>query len=282
MTKKYFLFLAIFFIFLQFKLVFADTVKLIEGTFLIGKIIDEDKKSIVFGNLYGTFKINRNNIIEIFRTANYTEDIEILKKQHIGINEELIKKNVDSGQEKNLKLIKESSVKKNAANNLWTNGRISFSGTFNYVTGKVNEKLPYGYSGHLAFDQGLDKIPGKRQFLMPGIRLETGYNYFSHGSFNISGYTAALGPLWTLPSIKDFNGCFVFTIIPGISFLNIKNNDSSKSAQSNTFTGMAILGYMFSKGNYSIFLNMRYMYLYDKDVPMHTIGGEIGFGYNLW
>jgi hypothetical protein len=277
MTKKLVLFFAALFILLQLKSVHADIVKLIEGSVLVGKIINEDNETIIFTNAYGTFKINRRNIIEIYKTTDFTEDIEILKKLKMGINVDVIKKNIDIGQEKKAKLHKDSST-----DNLWINGEISISGTFNYVTGKINEKLPYGYSGHIAFDQGLDKIPGKRYVIMPGLRLEAGYNYFSHGTYKISGYSTGMGPIWEMRTIKNSNGCLVFAVIPGISFLNIENSNAAKSVKSNTFTGSGILGYMLTKGDFSIFLQMRYMYVYDKSVSLYTIGGEIGFGYRLW
>jgi hypothetical protein len=277
MTKKLLLFFAALFILFQLKSVYADIVKLIEGSVLVGKIISEDKETVIFTNAYGTFKINRKNIIEIYKTTNFAEDIEILKKLKMGINAEVIKMNIDAGKEKKDKLQKDPS-----ANNLLTIGRICLSGSFNYVTGKVNEKLPYGYSGHIAFDQGLDKIPGKRYAVMPALRFEAGYNYFSHGTYKISGYSVGMGPIWEMPYLENSNGCLIFAVIPGISFLEIENSNATNSVRSNTFTGSGILGYLLTKGDFSIFLQIRYMYIYDKSVSMHTIGGEIGFSYNLW
>ncbi|OHD70535.1 MAG: hypothetical protein A2W19_09015 [Spirochaetes bacterium RBG_16_49_21] len=249
----------------------ADTIKLVEGSILVGKIIKEDKKSLEFTNAYGTFQIKKIHIVDIYKTNDYTEDIEILKKMDRDVNAAEIKKNVEAGQ-----------VKKEIREKMWVNGRISVSGSFNYVFGRVGGKLPYGYSGHLALDQGLDMALGRRHPLMPGLRFEGGYLNFHRGSYAVSGFNAGGGLMWAVPSMKNRGGCFVFAMMPGASLLDITNSESGGRAKSYTFTAQAIAGYQVSFGVFSMFFHARYTYIYDRNVLFNTIGAEAGFGFNAW
>jgi hypothetical protein len=249
----------------------ADIIRLVEGSVLVGKIVEENKKSLDFSNAYGTFRIKKIHIVDIYKTDNYTEDIEILKKMGRGLNDEEIKRNVEVGQ-----------ARKEIREKMWVNGRISASGSFNYVFGTLGGKLPYGYAGHLALDQGLDMILDRRHPLMPGLRFEGGYLNFNKGSYGVSGFSAAGGPMWAVPSMKNKEGCFVFAIMPGASFLDINNSETGSRARSYTFTVQAIAGYQISFGLFSLFFHVRYTYIYDRKVLFNTIGGEAGCGVNAW
>jgi hypothetical protein len=262
--------------------VFADTIKLIDGSILVGKIVKESTDSMIFSNAYGSFKIKLSNIIDINRTNDYTEDIDNLRKMGVNVNEGEIKRNVEAGQGKKLHLESVSKEIKGKAGNQWVQGRISVSGSYFYVPGGIGGRLPWGYSGHIALDQGLDMIPGKRHPMMPGIRFEGSYLHFNKGSYRISGYSAGGGLMWAMPSMNNKGGCFVFAVMPGASMIEIKNSYAGKRARSLTFTGNALAGYQVSFGVFSMFLHARYLYIYDQDVLFHSIGGECGFGFNAW
>ncbi len=246
MIKPYILLSAIFFILIKGTPGYSDTITLIEGSVLEGKITVENKDTIVISNIYGTFKIKRKYITSIIYT---TKDV---------------------------------SEKPEKPDDIWTNGIISLSGSFNYVLDEIAEKIPYGYSGHIAFDQGMDMITGDRYMIMPGLRLEGGYHLFTKGNYDISGYNSALGLIWVMPSIRSKYGYFILAAMPGICYINIKNNKINETATSTTFTGTALTGYHLPLGSFQLLLHARYTYIYDKDVRFNTIGLEAGFGFKLW
>ncbi len=244
----------------------ADTVKLYNGTILVGKIIKEDDSAITFANSYGTFKIKRIRIDDIYKTDSYDEDIEIHRKMKFpvnlykirvnyiaGLNRKegkkraliLLKKNKEkrevrkkaemeeAKEEKAEKLAKTREKKKRPATRRrpvtgehWTSGRLSFSGAFHYNLGSSNSVMPYGYGGYFALDQGLDFVSGKRHPMIPGLRFEGGYIYFKKSSYMLSGYVFGGGLMWAFPSMKNSWGCFVLALIPGASYLEARVSKS--------------------------------------------------------
>jgi hypothetical protein len=289
MKKFYvYLFAVLFLVIQQEYPAYSDTVKLTEGSVLVGKIIYEDREKITISNAYGTFNVKKTKIANLYKTEVYTEDLKVLKKLKVKVNEKGIKKHIEAGQKKKDELEEDAAKKKEKEKlkkpgNLWTNGTIHFSGSFNYVLDEVSGKIPFGYSGHFAFDQGMDMITGQRYLLMPGLRLEGGYLKFSKGDYDISAYNSVLGLIWKIPVIKNKYGYFVFAAMPGIAILDVENSNTGRSAKSNTFCGASLAGYRLPLGSrFNLFLHARYMYIYDEDVLFHTIGADVGFGFRLW
>jgi hypothetical protein len=294
----------------------ADTIKLYQGTVLVGKIISEDKTSIVFANYFGIFRIKRIKIDDIYKTNSFAQDIAIHKKLNIPYNDKEIIIQYAAGQDKKegrkLPKYEETKIqeekkpekeqvkpvvpekkkepepeKKGVSDDHWTSGRLSFSGSFLYNLGSGNKILPYGYGGYFSLDQGLDFAPGNRHPGIPGLRFEGGYIYFKQSSFTLTGYVAGGGLMWALPSMKNSWGCFIIALLPGASLIEAKLNKSyfgigvGKTSGIN-FTGQAIFGYQKSWGVFSLFLQARYMYIMGVNYYFDTIGGEFGFGFNAW
>jgi len=294
----------------------ADTIRLYQGSVLVGKIISEDKTSIVFANYFGVFRIKRIKIDDIYKTSSFMEDIEIHKKLNIPYNDKEIIIQYAAGQAKKegkkppkseeIKIEKEKKPieepekqavpekktepepeKKAAASDKWTSGRLSFSGSFLYNLGNGGKALPYGYGGYFALDQGLDFAKGDRHPGIPGLRFEGGYIYFNRSSYTLTGYVAGGGLMWALPSMKNSWGCFIIALLPGASYIEAKINKSyfgigvGKTSGFN-FTGQAIFGYQKSWDVFSLFLQARYMYIMGSGYYFDTIGGELGFGFNAW
>jgi hypothetical protein len=164
------------------------------------------------------------------------------------------------------------------ADDMWTGGRLSFSASYLY-----NLRFPsYQYAGHFSIDQGLDRLVGKRHPMMFGLRVESGYVYFNRPTKKIKGFVCGVGPMWAFPSLKSRWGCIVFALLPGVSFLQVKINRFSDTVQGYAFSGQSILGYQKSFGVFSMFIHARYMYTYRLSIFTHSIGGEIGFGFNAW
>lgn len=290
---------------------YADTLQLFEGTILVGKIIEDEGKTILFANSYGTFRIKKTKLDNTYITGSYTEDIALHRKLKLPLDEGEIIRNYKAGQDrkegKRVEPIKEETVKpgpeekkteadkaepliapkkKDDSGDKWTSGRFSFSGSFIYNLGPGSAGLPYGYGGTVALDQGLDFIPGGRHPALFGLRFEGGYVYFKKGSLQITGFTTGAGLMWALPSMKNSWGCFVLALLPGVSFLKADLSGSfslgSTSAQDYAFTGQAIFGYQKSWGIFSLFVQARYLYMLQRGDDLMSIAGEVGFGFNAW
>jgi hypothetical protein len=258
----------------------SDTLILKNGTLLVGKVKSSSDKSIVFKNYYGAFTVNRAEIEKLYVTKTYKEDISLRKKMGMDFSVEDIKKNYEAGEKKltEQEVAKlKTSVQKPAESPLRSGGSFFIEGGWFYSIGEVNEAIPYGYGGYAAYEQGLDFITGERYLLMPGLRIECGYIYYSSGDAFMKGPTASLGPVWLFPAP---GGNIRFSLQPGASGLDVENGDLSASTF--TFTFHSILGYEYTFSSASIFINTRYLYVYDKDVFFSSAGISAGFSYKLW
>lgn len=258
----------------------SDTLILKNGTLLVGKVKSSSDKSIVFKNYYGAFTVNREDIEKLYVTKTYKEDISLRKKMGMDFSVDDIKRNYEAGEKKltEQEVAKlKTSLQKPAESPLRCGGSFFIEGGWLYSIGDVNEVIPYGYGGFAAYEQGLDFITGERYLLMPGLRIEGGYLYYSSGDAFIKGPTASLGPVWHFPVP---GGNIRFSLQPGASALNVENGDLSASTF--TFTFNSILGYEYTFSSTSIFINARYLYVYDKDVFFSSAGITAGFSYKLW
>jgi hypothetical protein len=260
--------------------IYGDIVNLIEGSKVLGEIIQEDTNIVTLNNFYGTFKIKRSDILSIIRTPITVSYGEMsvtmcytMDKGRMFLRE---------AAEENINPLPVRSSNKTGAQN-WTAGQISFAGTYFYLFGNIGESLPYGYSGHVALDQELGMFIEKRHPLIPATRIEGGYLNFQKGDYRISGYLASVGAIWNFSLKRVLGGSLVFALLPGEAFLDIENKESGVVVASNTFIAQALGGYQRSFGsNFSLFVHMRYVYIYDTDVFFNTLGGSIGISYNAW
>lgn len=258
----------------------ADTLILKSGTLLVGKMKSSNDKSIVFKNYYGAFNVKREEIEKLYITKTYNEDIALRKKMGMDFSVEDIKKNYEAGEkklteqeEKKLK----TEDKPEPAIPLRSGGSIIVEGGWLSTMGDVKDVIPYGYGGFLAYEQGLDFITGKRYYTMPGLRFEGGYLYYKSGDASIKGFTGSIGPVWLFPVP---GGNIRFSIQPGVSGLDIENG--ALTASTLTFTVHSIIGYEYIFTDASVFINARYLYLYDRDVFFSSAGVTAGFSYRIW
>jgi len=265
---------------------FADIVTLKDKSVIIGKIITQNKRIITFKNSYGLFKIRRSIITKIFISKDYKDDIKFLSKMGITIDEEAIKKDYFAGygiKKKKLAKHKEiaSKKKKDTTPDRWTGGQIAFSGTYYSIIGQLKKILTIGYGGQLTFDQGLDGLmDNKRHFWFPGIRIETDYQYYGKDMAKLSITSASSGPKWLLPLGKNHRGKIVLSVLPGLSYLQVKKWDIEKNSIS--FSLNSIMGYEYFFEGVSFFIHTRHVSVFDRDVNLNSIGGTIGIGYALW
>jgi hypothetical protein len=299
----------------------ADTIKLIEDSVLSGKIIREDNNEIIFTNSYGTYRIKKSNIKNIYITNAPAEDIAILKQMKLPANANQIKKNYDAGQNKKERVARgekipekellspfkaefksTDKIKSEVTDDLWTGGRLSLGGGLTYNPLYHG----YGYSAYFALDQGLDGVVGIRHPAMPGLRFEAGYTYLNkpyHTYYNMNqpalldptlpfmktksrhklqGIVSGLGLIWTFPSLNSSWGCVVVAVLPGASYLHFKTSLNSGAHSGFFFNAQSILGYQKSFGLFSLFINARYVFTPKARSFRNSLGLEAGFGYHAW
>jgi hypothetical protein len=171
----------------------------------------------------------------------------------------------------------------------WYFGRLGLEGAYysTFLTRSLYGRVPHGLSLHLTYDQGLDSWIKKRNPGMPGIRFEIGYidyerNFLLKSSQRISGYIAHAGPMWAFPSLTSSWGCIVLAALPGAGYFDIVNKDTSSRSTNFHFSAIGLIGYEYSFNVISLFIHIRYMYIYDQNVAFHAVGGSMGFSCRLW
>ncbi len=260
----------------------SDTVILKDGTFLVGKVKVEESESIVFKNSYGAFTIKRAEITSLYITKSYREDIAIRRKLGRDFNEAEIRNNYAAGQmeltEKERTLVVEQ--KSEGTDSAWR-GRI-FSEAAGLVSmGELNDPIPYGFMIMFGLETGCDYRCRKNiNFMIPWFRAEAGYLRFSKGEASLAGFTGGAGPLWIFPVSADYHHNIRVALEPGFSVLGIENGDERASTFTFTFHGMA--GYEYSFDSVALFVNIRYVYVYDRDVLFHSTGISAGISSKLW
>lgn len=258
----------------------SDTLILKNGTLLVGKVKSSSDKSIVFKNYYGAFTVNRLEIDKLYITKTYKEDISFRRKMGMDFSVEDIKKNYEAGEKKltEQEVAKlQAEPEKDTKDRMRSGGSVYIEGGWLSVTGEVRDAIPSGYGGFAAYEQGLDFFTGGRYLLMPGLRIEGGYLYYSSGDASMKGPSASLGPVWLFPVP---GGNIRIALQPGASSFDVENGDLSASTF--TFTFNSILGYEYTFSDASIFINARYIYVYDKDVFFSSAGVTAGFSYKIW
>jgi hypothetical protein len=277
----------------------ADTFFLNDGTILICKVIRETAMTYVVANAYGIFTVKKETLDKIYITASYKDDISIQKKMGLKTDEENIRKNVEEGLKRKKieeKLEKEreeqeKNKKKQAtpSTKYWYYGRLGVGAAYysTILSKSLHARVPGGLAINLVYDQGLDRIIGKRHMAMPGLRVEAGVidferQFFFKSSRRLSGYFALAGPMWVLPSFDSKWGCIIIAALPGAGYFTIINKDSSASSKGFHFSCAGILGYEYSFKVVALFIHFRYVYILDQDVTFNGIGGSAGVTFRLW
>lgn len=261
---------------------FADIISLKDGTVLVGDILQSDDRKVVVENSYGVFRIKRKYIKDIKKIkSEEREQEELARDGQENILEELTKEEEERIKEELAREEERIKHEKKKASAM-TGGRISIICSYLSTIGDLKDILPAAYAGFIAFDQGLDPFMGKRHFWMPGVRIAGGYLYYEEDPAKVIGFTTSGGPIWLFPFIRKDWGRIVLSGLPGITFLQIENSDENYEEESNTFSVHSILGYEYPIGRASLFIHGRYMFIYDEDVNLTSIGCELGINYAIW
>ena len=87
--------------------------------------------------------------------------------------------------------------------------------------------------------------------------------------------------MWLVPLGPKQEVRLVFSVLPGISFLDIEKKSTNYKAKSNTFTVHGIAGIEIPFGRVAFDILGRYTYIYDKEVALHNIGCALGFSFSI-
>lgn len=267
----------------------SDTLIMNNGTLLVGKVKSESSSTIVFKNTYGAFTVKRSDITALYVTKSYEEDIGLRKKLGMDFDMEEIKKNYAAGQkdltEKEKILIAKEKIpevkNETKRTDLQFSVKLFIDAAGLASMGELRDPIPYGYGGFAGIETGeLYVEQNSRNYFIPWFRAEGGYLNFDKDESSLKGFTAGAGPLWMFPVSDDCRSNIRFSAEPGVSSFSINQGD--RSASTVTFTFHSILGYEYSFDYVSIFLNLRYMYVYDKDVLFNSAGISAGISGKLW
>jgi hypothetical protein len=259
------------------------------GTLLVGKVKNESVSGIVFKNTYGAFNVKRSEISALYITKSYEEDIAIRKKLGMDFDLEEIKKNYTAGQkeltEKEKTLIVKDKIigreEKSKSEEMKFSGKLFIEGSGLSSIGELKDPIPYGFAGFGGLETGEHYLNNSnRNYFIPWFRAEAGYIRFSGDDASLAGFTGGAGSLWMIPLSDDFRSNIRFAVEPGVSSFSVKYKD--ERASTFTFTLHTFLGYEYSFDYFSFFINLRFMYVYDKDVLFNSAGLSAGVSGKLW
>ncbi len=276
----------------------ADTFRLSDGTVVICKIIEETDTHYVIANSYGTFTVMKKNVKEKYETRSYKEDVKIQMKLNIKVDEEKIKRNIEDGikkkkqkeEETALKMISKRKHQKDYGTREpdWFFARIGLSvAYYAAVTGSLMNRVPGGMSIQLIYDQGLEGLFRKGHMGIPGVRFEAGYLDFERAVFcksprSLTGYFAQAGPAWMVPAYKNRWGSILLAGLAGAGWFDAVNRDIPRRQSGAHFLLTLLVGYEYEIKEFSLTAQVRYMYIMDSGMPLHAVGGSVGFSYRLW
>lgn len=242
---------------------------------LTGKILQENKKNVGFGNYHGIFNIDRKQIKEIFRTDSFHADVKILRDTGKKVNESEVKANFEAGLAK----LKEHDNKSNKGNKLEpdTYYKLSLSPFFIINIGGLKEVLPFSFGSSIIGDFPIGQFDYAKAVFLTDVRVEIAYFYSEKGERKVVGFRASAGPLWQFPvSIGSINFNYYTAAEFGIGWYQIRGINEETSTEKWHIlisTGPVFTIYSFVLSPYA-----QFDYIYDSIVPLYGIGLGITIG----
>lgn len=270
-----YIFSLLIFISIGDKISYADIVALKDGSIINGKILRRTRYAIIFGNFYGTFTLRNVYLKSVHETTDYKEDVKILKKLGQKVNVTVVKRNFDSGTREKRKIRSEEKVSMPVRRSSGLVMRCSLASTYLLTTGRLKEYFPSGYGEFFAFDLG-----PRKSVLIPSLRTEAGYLYYSKETAQITGVSTMAGPLWLVPFMSRHNGRIHLSVISGVTYLN---RIMGKDFQSKdfTFSLSSTVGYDYHFTGAFLFLHGRYLHVFGERTSLTGMGVEFGIGYRF-
>ena len=261
----------------------SDVIVTKEGMILNGKIIQNHKKTIIFSNQFGTFKLKRNIIKSITETRKYVDDIRIMRSLGVKVNDEVVRKNYESGEKQKNKLLKKNGKQvKNKKND--SNLELILYGSFfyNFNVGSHIDSMPGSLGALLILDILFIKhVSNNTFFLIPEIRFESSYYNSTHGDKSIEGFSVSLGPIWEhtwkISSLFGLN--LHIASLHGFGYYFVRNNTSLRIQM--CYNTSAIVGLSFIINRFYITPAFRFEYIHDASAPMHGLGLTMSIGFKF-
>ena len=260
--------------------VFADTIELRDGTFLVGKVIEWDSYHIIFKNSHGAFAIRKDQLTRLYITDSKDEDIRLKDKLGHSIDDESIGRHYRAGSMSipfggiDRERLQYDIHKKRLGID------ITAGGSYYFPRGDLAEKLDSGSGINLSLSRSLGWfLPDEYSFHAPLIQLEGEYLLFTGEETEIRDYSFFAGPRWNMGFPGGRWGSTWISLLGGMSVLLIEDEDYS--AVSKTLSFKCGAGYEYKSGDFSAGLGVSWLYIYDRDIPLRGAGISIFGGYSF-
>ncbi|HPS57769.1 MAG TPA: hypothetical protein PK514_06645 [Spirochaetota bacterium] len=258
-----------------FTTLFADIIITIDDMVLNGKILEENKKTVTFGNYHGIFIIDLDKIKEIYRTGSYEDDLKILSDKGRVVNKDEVRTNYDSG----LKKIREFEIEEDGREP-FTYFNLAIAPYIIFNLGKLGTILPCSYGVSLTACIPVSNFEFAKKIFLSGVSIEAGYFYSEKGERGVTGYRASAGPQWQFPVLTgSFKLDWFISAAFGAGWYNVKGLEQEMTAvkwNSGISTGL-----VFTVSSITISPLLRFDYIYDSKVPLYGMGAALSLGYRF-
>jgi len=280
MKTKVFIFSVICFNMILYSTVMADTILLKDGTYLVGKVIDWDAFHIIFKNRHGAFAIRKDQLVRLYISDTYEDDIKLKNKFGLQVKDEDIKIHFEAGlagipigglSREEL----EESISSSA-----NNDKIFTSVSYYKTTGALADYIGSGYGLALGYKKDIsDILSDIFEFRAPVIRIESEFIKFSGEEYRADDYSVYIGPEWNVNFPGGTWGNCYFFLLPGASYLRIDGSDYS--GISKTMSVKLGAGYTYTSGRFSLSLLYSFLFIYDKVEPLMANGAVLSLNYRF-
>jgi len=280
MKHTYSIIFAIIMLFISTTGLYADTILLNDGTYLVGKIIEWDSYHIIFKNAHGAFAIRKNQLVKLYITGNQNEDILLRDKLGHTIKDEDIIRHYLAGAES----VPEGGIDKeeieSEISSETTDRKLTLSLCYYYTLGKLADVIPSATGITLAYTQSLSPyLSDEAAFWAPDISIEPEIVYFSGEDSEVWDFSIYAGPEWKFRYSGLMKGFITLKVMPGATYLIIEDKEYDSSSA--TYSLKASAGYDYPFKSFLASFNLTYIYIYDRDIPLQGIGITVSGAYKF-
>lgn len=252
---------------------YSDIIITVDNMVLNGKIIEENKKAVRFGNFHGVFIIDRDKIREIYRTDSYEDDLKILSGKGRSVNREEVRNNYDSGQKK-IDELETSQQGFEPADVL----NISLLPLVVFHSGELCDVLPYSYGLSLTAQFPVNKFYYAKKFYISDISVEAGYLFSEKDERSVTAYRLCAGPLWKFSILTGpLKIDWFVSAVSGAGWYDVQGTYDRMNAvkwSAGVYTGPG-----FTISRITLTPMLRFDYIYDSTAPLYGIGAALSLGY---
>lgn len=158
----------------------------------------------------------------------------------------------------------------------WHNTRLSLAPIFTANVPEVRQVVPYGYGAIL----GYEWMPAGKFY--PDFKVEVSFLNYGSSPHRVTGGSWALGLHWVYPlKLNPYPMAIQAALLPGTAIYQVEDRIETRTVHK--FQGNVVVGYEIEfYRQFFVFLQSRYIYIYDPKVPFHSTGFAIGVAYHLW